>query len=156
MHLITKRCTVRNFKESDIPDFIKYRNDEKWMKFQGFKCRSEQEYKYELLKDPNLEEGCQFAVTKNNDNSLLGDVFLRKCGDSYWIGYTISPEYARQGYAYEVICSIVRYLKVIGAKKAIADVDPNNIPSVKLLEKLNFILVKQQGTEYIYSIDLED
>lgn len=35
--MLTKRCKIRRFQESDIDTFMSYQNDEQWMKYQEFK-----------------------------------------------------------------------------------------------------------------------
>ena len=37
MRIETERCLIRRFEEMDIGDFMIYRNNEKWMQYQGFK-----------------------------------------------------------------------------------------------------------------------
>ena len=38
---------------------------------------------------------------------LIGDIYLRQQCDVFWLGYTISPAYARQGYAIEAITATI-------------------------------------------------
>ena len=155
MYIITKRCIVRPFVEMDIEDFSQYRNNIEWMKFQGFKCRSFEEYKQVLLRKPNFKEGCQLAIINQSTNKLIGDLFIQQTDSKFWIGYTISPEYARKGYIFEVLSTMIRYIKIIGGETIMADVDCDNIPSKALLLKLNFELFKTSGEEEIYCLNLE-
>ncbi|WP_432666745.1 GNAT family N-acetyltransferase [Wukongibacter baidiensis] len=151
----TERCKIRNFIESDIDEFIIYRNNESWMQYQGFKGLSREEYKSALLKDSSLEVGIQLAIVSKLNDGLIGDVYLNKSDNEYWIGYTISPSYARQGYAYEVVKGVIEWLKKQGAMKVCAGVLPKNIPSIMLLEKLGFVYSEMdESGEKIYLLEL--
>ena len=63
------RFNIRTFKESDINDFMEYRNNMDWMKYQGFKGLSKEEYEDVLLKDVSLEKGMQLAIINKSDES---------------------------------------------------------------------------------------
>ncbi len=49
MDLDTVRCNIRPFLVEDIDAFMAYRNDMDWMKYQGFKGLTKQEYTKALL-----------------------------------------------------------------------------------------------------------
>lgn len=151
----TERCKIRNFVEKDIEDFILYRNNESWMQYQGFKGLSREEYEIALLKDSSLEEGIQLAIVSKLNDRLIGDFYLNKCDNEYWIGYTINPLYARQGYAYEVAKGVIEWLKKQGVMKVCAGVLPENIASIMLLEKLGFVYSETDDSgEQIYLLEL--
>lgn len=154
MQIITKRCVIRNFVEGDIKSFSKYRNDADWMQYQNFKCLSEKEYRDSLLVKCNFKNGCQLAIVDQYTNKLIGDLYIRQEGTSFWIGYTISRQFARRGYAFEALKTMIRYIKIIGGTEILADVDRGNIPSINLLEKLNFSLVEKRNGNLIYILSL--
>jgi len=55
------------------------------------------------------------------------------------IGYAISPKHQRNGFAFEAISAMVNLLqKDLLVDMVVAGVLPENIPSIKLLEKLGF------------------
>lgn len=135
----TKRCVVRQFLEKDIDAFMIYRNNETWMEHQGFKGLSKSGYKDALLdKYTSLDEGMQLAIILKVNNELIGDIYLHKCEDAFWIGYTISPTHARQGYAYEVVMGTIEWIKDQGVTTIYAGVLAENIASVQLLKKIGF------------------
>ncbi len=150
----SKRCLVRPFKESDLDDFIAYRNNADWMRYQGFKGLTKEAYVKALLVAPSLEQGAQLAIACKKTDRLLGDIFLKKQGDSYWLGYTIAPEKARQGYAYEVVSAIITRLKNSGAKQIMVATAPQNKASIALLKKLNFVFLKTDEDESIFVLPL--
>ena len=72
--------------------------------------------------------------------------------DIFWIGYTISPRYARKGYAYEVVEKMLDYIRSNGNKRVCAGVDHENLPSIALLEKLGFSYIEHDEGDDIYAI----
>ncbi|MTI69297.1 MAG: GNAT family N-acetyltransferase [Firmicutes bacterium] len=148
----SKRCYVRPFVDDDLDDFLLYRNNLEWMKFQGFKGLSREEYQEILLKEPSLENGAQFAIISKAKQHLIGDVFIKKEDDTFWIGYTVNPSFKRQGYAYEIANSMIIWIKQQGEFKIKAGVETKNVPSIRLLEKLGFIKLNEENGELIYSL----
>lgn len=134
----TERCLVRRFEEKDIDDFMAYRNDLCWMKHQGFKGLTRPEYQNELLGGFSPEKGAQLAVVRKSDGRLIGDLYAKREAGLFWIGYTIGPSNARQGYASEAVGGLIRWIRAQGPFEIRASVEPQNLPSVCLLEKLGF------------------
>lgn len=137
-NLKTSRCTLRPFAAADIDAFMLYRNDEHWMRYQGFKGKTKEEYAQVLLGEVLLVAGAQFAIVENATNRLIGDVYLQQDSDTFWVGYTIAPAFARQGYAFEVVGAVVQLLKDLGKYHIKAGVETENIASIALLQKLGF------------------
>jgi RimJ/RimL family protein N-acetyltransferase len=52
------------------------------------------------------------------------------------IGYAFLPRYWSRGYAFEAAIAMKQYAQEIGLKRLVAVVDPENQPSIHLLEKL--------------------
>ena len=139
MKFETTRCLIRKFEENDIDDFMIYRNDSSWMKYQDFKGRSKQEYSKSLLGSSTLETGVQLAIICKANGRLIGDLYIKKEDDAFWIGYTITPSSARRGYAYETVSGLIAWITEQGSDRILASAEPENIPSINLLKKLNFI-----------------
>lgn len=148
----SERCYVRPFVEEDLDDFMVYRNNPEWMRFQGFKGLSREEYEDILLKEPLVENGAQFAIIRKSDRQLIGDVFMRREDDTYWFGYTVSPSVKRQGYAYEVAHSMIEWLQQQEGGKIKAGVAPENLASIRLIEKLGFVQIYEEDDALIFSL----
>lgn len=146
----SERCYTRRFAESDLDAFVEYRNNLEWMKYQYFKGLSRKEYEAILLKEPSVESGAQFAIVRKADQSLIGDVFIKKEDDTFWIGYTVSPPFKRQGYAYEIIQAMIQWIQQQGEFKIMAGAAPENIASIQLLEKIGFSQVDEENGESIF------
>ena len=151
----SERCYIRRFTDNDIDDFILYRNNPEWMRFQGFQGLSKREYEEILLEEPVIENGAQFAIISKSNHDLIGDVFIKKEEDTFWIGYTVSPSVKRQGYAYEVVTSMILWIKQQGEFTIKAGTVPENISSVRLLEKAGFLKSDEDNGELIYSLQQE-
>jgi [ribosomal protein S5]-alanine N-acetyltransferase len=153
--LETPRCYLRTFTESDLDDFIIYRNNSSWMKYQSFKNLSKEAYRLRLLQPLDIDNGIQLAIADKTTNTLIGDIYIGKKTNTISIGYTINPQFARQGYTTEIL---KHYLPVVREEyplcEIIAMTDKDNIPSKNLLLKLGFVydgyLEKLDSEVYLY------
>lgn len=150
----TERCRIRPFEESDIEAFMAYRNNLDWMQFQGFKGKKYLEYKAALLIQPDFFSGVQLAIVSRQTGELLGDLYLRLEKNTCWIGYTIAPQFARQGFAFEVVMQLLLQLKQAGLTLVKAGVEEQNIASIALLKKLGFEPIGVDGGELIFQREL--
>ncbi|HEI8940838.1 GNAT family N-acetyltransferase [Citrobacter freundii] len=131
-----------------------YRNDAEWMKYQGFKGLTKEDYEAELLGVLTLTRGIQLAIVNKLTQVLIGDIYLRQQCDVFWLGYTISPSYARQGYATEAITATIDWIKENGFSLIKAGVNPENTLSIKLLIRIGFNFSGIEEGEHIYVLDL--
>lgn len=154
MEIQTKRLNIRKFVSGDINGFMDYRNNIDWMRYQGFKGKSKAFYEAELLHDVSLEKGLQLAIIHTDTKQLVGDIYLRKENDTYWIGYTIHPQYARNSYASEAVTGTINWVIDQGGKVIKAGVLPENDASIRLLEKLDFTYETKIEDELIYTYNL--
>ena len=150
----TERCRIRPFEESDLEAFMSYRNNLDWMQFQGFKGKKYLEYKAALLMQPIFSNGVQLAVVLRQTGELLGDLYLKLEKNTAWIGYTIAPQFARQGFAFEVVTQLLLELKQAGLTLVKAEVEEQNLASIALLKKLEFTQFGTVGSELIFQREL--
>jgi RimJ/RimL family protein N-acetyltransferase len=143
----SNRLYVRYFKESDLKTIYKYRNDIRCSKYQTWTDTSLDELKafiYELRNKKIGKDWIQLAIIRSEDDLRLGDIYLNFDESSISIGYTIDADYHRQGYGYEILVQLLKYLKANFKQKSIlAKVFIPNIASINLLHKLKF---KRVGT----------
>lgn len=154
MQIISSRCIIRPFQPHEIDSFMVYHNDAEWMKYQGFKGLTKEDYESALLGVLTLTQGIQLAIVNKRTQVLMGDIYLRQQCDVFWLGYTISPSYARQGYAFEAITATIGWIKENGFSLIKAGVDPENTPSIKLLIRAGFHFSGIEEGEHIYALDL--
>lgn len=151
MRFDTARCSIRPFLEDDIDHFVAYRNDMDWMKHQGFKGLSKQAYREALLCPGDIRKGVQLAVTDKQAKTLIGDLYLKQDNNVCWIGYTITPGKARQGYMYEVVSALISHMGSQGIDEIKAGVASENIASISLLKKLGFTFTGIESGEMIFN-----
>jgi RimJ/RimL family protein N-acetyltransferase len=141
------RLYVRYFKVSDLETIYKYRNDIRCSKYQTWADTSLDELKafiYELRNKKIGKDWIQLAIIRSEDDLHLGDIYLNFDESSISIGYTIDADFHRQGYGYEILVELLKYLKDNFKQKSIlAKVFIPNIASINLLHKLKF---KRVGT----------
>ena len=143
----SNRLYVRYFKVSDLETIYKYRNDIRCSKYQTWSDTSLDELKafiYELRNKKIGKDWIQLAIIRSEDDLHLGDIYLNFDESSISIGYTIDADFHRQGYGYEILVELLKYLKANFKQKSIlAKVFIPNIASINLLHKLKF---KRVGT----------
>jgi len=150
----TERCRIRPFEENDIEAFMSYRNNLDWMQFQGFKGKKYLEYKAALLMQPKFADGVQLAVVGKQTGELIGDLYLKLEKNTGWIGYTIAPQFARQGFAFEVVTQLLLELRQAGLTQVKAGVEEQNLASIQLLKKLGFDQIGIDDSELIFQREL--
>lgn len=135
----TARCKLRSFEEKDLDLFMDYRNNEEWMKYQSFKNLTKDEYMRVLLVPLDIGNGVQLAIANKDTDKLLGDIYLERKENTISIGYTIHPNYSKNGYITEVLKALLpRLQKEYSDCKILATTEKENIPSKNLLIKLGF------------------
>ncbi|EEX2531117.1 N-acetyltransferase [Escherichia coli] len=85
-----------------------------------------------------LARDIQLAIVNKMTQVLIGDIYLRQQYDVFWLGYTISPAYTRQGYTIEAITATIDWIKENGFSLIKAGVNPENTLSKKLLIRIGF------------------
>lgn len=145
--LETERFILRNVEEKDVDTMFDYRNNEKCSKYQRNQTRD----KGEIIKmvedrknlDLSLKENIILAVSSKENDEILGEIVVMKKENTISFGYTISYKYQRKGIAYESLSHLMEYIhKKFPQCEFICLVDPENISSIKLLEKLGFKFIE--------------
>ncbi len=113
-----------------------------------------------VIRDIKTNDAVPFAImtadgTLNDGAEVVGSV-----GCSYYedlretrITYFVGAQYRNNGYAVEVVKAYTEYfLKCYNAKRIIATVRNENVPSWKVIEKAGYILLEiiQSQSEFIY------
>jgi RimJ/RimL family protein N-acetyltransferase len=83
----------------------------------------------------------QVVVLEKEGNQIIGDIGLHFLADEniMEIGYTLGKNHRGRGYASEAVKRVVQFaFETLNKKEIIASVDPNNTPSIKLLERIGF------------------
>lgn len=143
--LETPRLVLRRFRDDDLTPFVAYRNDPRVAEYQDWKSYDEVQGK-DLIegvknKTPGEEGYFQFALAYKTTGELIGDLMLKTQEDKRLadIGYTLSYAFQGQGLATEAVTATIEYaFNVLKMHRLSASVDPRNVASLKLLERLGF------------------
>lgn len=155
----TERLLLRRLGKADAEDFYAYRSQKDVQKFQSFAPKSWEEI--EAFLDKTTESvnvantWFQVAVCLKEDNKLIGDIGIHFTEDELQteIGYTFSPQHHNKGYAIEAVRAVLGYLfENLKKHRVYASVDPLNLRSIHLLEKL----AMRKEAHFVKSYRLED
>lgn len=157
MKLETNRLQLREFNIQDVNRFSQYRNKPEVAKYQTWstysKFKALRRIRY-CLKHPfsGLPGNYQIAVCLKENNYLIGDIFLAvDSPHSILLGYTFDSDYWHRGYAYEALKSLLEYLKELKFIIVYCEVCPENLPSIRLLEKLGLEARESSRKERLYT-----
>ena len=145
MNLITTdRLLINRITIDDAGFILELMNDKDWIKNIGDKgvrtIEDAQAYIQNRFLKTYIESNYGFyTMNLKNTLQIIGIVGLvdRKGIDNIDIGYGILPEFRGKGYAFEAAKAIYDYgYQELNLEKIVAIVNPDNLPSIKLLSKL--------------------
>lgn len=171
MLLETSRLILRRFKPDDRAAFLAYRNDPEVARYQSWESCSVVEATQFIASQQSLQPGVpgqwfQFAIELKESAALIGDcAFKLKEDDARQaeIGFTLSREYQKRGYAAEAVARVLDYaFAELRLHRVIAVTDAENRASVALMERLglrreahyveNIWFKGKWGDEFLYAI----
>jgi RimJ/RimL family protein N-acetyltransferase len=148
--LETNRLLIRLFHDSDLESFVAYRNDPEVAKYQGWNTPYTLDQGREFIEKMKIAvpgtvgEWFQAAVELKNSGEMIGDVafFLMKNDpQQVYLGYSFARPHWSHGYASEAVRRLLEYLFVdLSLHRVVAETDVENIPSIRLLERIGFRL----------------
>ena len=142
MILETKRLIIEHFTCADIHMWASIEADPLVRKFVDGKCLSREEagHYVKMNMDSYAENGFgRFAVRSKTSKRLIGMCGFLQQDEEIDFGYRYSAETWGKGIGYEAANKVLNYgLEHLKLKKSCAGVAIENIPSIKILEKLSF------------------
>ncbi|TFB14251.1 N-acetyltransferase [Filobacillus milosensis] len=153
----TDRLLLRKLSPSDAEDYFQYRSQPEIYQFQSFHPTSINDVRKFILSNcvefNRTNTWYQVAVCLKDSGILIGDIGIHFVDDDQIeIGYTIAPTEQQKGYATESLRAMISYLfKNLKKHRITASVDPNNINSIKLLNKLGM----RKEAHFVQSINLK-
>ncbi len=140
----TDRLLIRTIELTDKEDFFHYRSMPQVYKYQSWKPKQIGEVEEFIRRNagvaPNtVNAWLQLAICLK-EGRMIGDIGIHFIDDhQIEIGYTLSPDHQGKGYAIEAVKAVINSIFLEWNKHRItASVDPENTPSIILLEKLGF------------------
>ena len=171
--LESPRLVLRRFVPEDVPSLAAYRNEPEVSRFQSWESFGiEAAAAFVRSTNQPLTPGTwfQFAFVLRESGALVGDCGL-KVHESEprhaTIGITLSPEYQHRGLAAEGLSCLFDHLFTkTEVRRVVADTDPDNVPSWRLLERLgmrreghlreNLWFKGRWADSYVYAIRREE
>ena len=156
--LETTRCRIRETVPEDVEAFYRIYSDPSITEYmEGLypDVEEEKEYIREYIKKIYTFYGFGvWTVIERESGAIIGraGISYREGYEDPELGFIIGVPWQRKGYAYEVCNAILAYgWVVLEFEQMQALVEPENIPSLKLCEKLGFCqegIERLQGKEY--------
>ncbi|MXP26794.1 GNAT family N-acetyltransferase [Altererythrobacter indicus] len=139
----TSRYTLRKLVREDAAALFPSFSDDDMMKW--WSCGpfiSVQALADWLVPESGWDKGRSWAITDHDSDLAIGRLAAIDMGDDVTeLGYLISKERQGEGIATEALSSLVAHLFHDEKQRRVyADVDPDNVASNKILEKLGFTL----------------
>lgn len=139
----TERLKIRKFNLNDHTDYYEIFGNPVIAKFDDFEPITKEQAIVDVkclienYNNSNPEE-LEFAVELLVEKKVIGVMTIKFKEDGIYIGYHFNEKYHDKGFALEATQSFIPWLKKEYNKKIRAVTDPENVPSIKLLNKLGF------------------
>ncbi len=145
--LSTPRLTLRFLNEADITAAYEIFSHPEVMRYWSYPAWTERSQAQEWL--INVQEGyrtgnaLQLGVERNADHILIGTCTLYQfhvASRRAEIGYALGRPYWGSGYMHEALQMLLRYaFETLNLNRLEADIDPRNLASASVLERLGFV-----------------
>ena len=147
MRFDTERLIIRPIQQKDKYKIFEYRSDSETNKYQGWIPKTIEDVEKFIDNVSTLfdkpKTWFQFVIIEKEYNEIIGDLgihFVDTENKQVEIGCTLNKLFHNKGYAFEALKKIIDYLFLELKKHRITvSIDPNNINSIRLVEKLGFI-----------------
>jgi RimJ/RimL family protein N-acetyltransferase len=138
------RLIMRRFSISDADFIVELLNTEGWIKYIGDRNVKTTKQAQEYLENGPIKSYLTngyglYIVELKSDGKPIGmcGLIKRNYLEYLDIGFAFLPDYNGKGYAYEIAEKTLQYaFGVLKQEKILAITLPENIPSIRLLEKL--------------------
>lgn len=142
----TQKLVLRAFRETDLDEFLAYRNDPDVARFQDWEGISHEAAVALLRRNAQpsvgrLGQWQQIAIALDPGDRLIGDIglFRRDDGWSAELGFTLATRHQGQGLAREAMVGLIDALfDRSGLERIEAVTDTRNASSMALLARLGF------------------
>ncbi len=146
MKIDSERLLIRPILTEDSRAIFSYRSDKETNKYQGWIPATLAEVEHFIAKNPTSfdlpESWFQLVMIDRTSNSIIGDIGVHFFGNENLqveLGCTIKKEFQQQGYAKEVLKTVMQALfSQYNKHRIIASVAPENKASIQLLISLGF------------------
>jgi RimJ/RimL family protein N-acetyltransferase/GNAT superfamily N-acetyltransferase len=142
----TERLVIRPLEGRDLARLVEYRNDPEVARYQDWELPYTDAHAQRLLDevasicDPVAGQWINIAVS-DESSILRGDIAVWLDPNSLlaMVGYTLARDSQRLGFATEAVGAVVdRLFDLVGVHRVSATLDPANVASAAVLERLGF------------------
>lgn len=142
--LETERLVLRRLTLNDAPFIVELLNEPSFLRFIGDRAvKTEQDARQYLLKGPiasyeRFGFGLYLVFLKDTGDPIgICGLLRRDTLPDVDVGFAFLPAYWRQGYASESAAAVLTHgRETIGLKRIVAITSPDNLGSIKVLEKI--------------------
>ncbi len=136
-----EKINIRPIEPEDLELLKCWNNDPEFKgSFEPIECNSLEELKTWYHSD----QDSRWYLVEKKDGEPVGQIMNKIKAGYYTVGYIIHPEHREKGYGTEAVKLIVDFLFLSTPTKRVeAQASPDNIASVRVLEKAGF---KHEGT----------
>jgi RimJ/RimL family protein N-acetyltransferase len=134
----TMRLVIRRFHLEDWRDVYEYLSQPETVYYEPYEPFSPDQAKQEALRRSTGESF--YAVCLKKSGKVIGNIYLaKKEFDAWEIGFVFNGKFRGKGYAAEAVAALLDKLcSRLGAHRVLAECNPENERSWKLLERLRF------------------
>lgn len=148
MEFSTERLFIRPVQLTDAEALFGFRSDPECAEFMSSIPLNVAEMRERIQKTASEinQSGTwfQFVIFAKDERSVVGDIGLHFLASDTQnkqveLGYILHKKYWGKGYATEALMPIIDYLVyTLDKHRLVANIDPSNYPSIRLVEKLGF------------------
>ena len=140
----SERLTLRELRETDAPFILELLNDPAWLLYIGDKgVHTLDDARTYIANGPVASHarhgfGLDLVELSTNGTPIgLCGLIKRDTLPDVDIGYAFLPQFRGAGYAAEAVAAVIKYAKdVLALPRLAAIVSPDNLASIRVLEKL--------------------
>jgi ribosomal-protein-alanine N-acetyltransferase len=160
MIIENRKLLIRELIPNDVKVIFELYSDKEAMKFRGSKPFENIDEAEKMLKKvaENINNGIEYryGIIEKETNNLIGTYLITPITNiECMVGCSIGKKYWRLGYGIEVMMLMSEYLRNLKFEKIVGLIKKENIPSIKLVEKMNFVLIEQTEKPEFYKYEKE-
>jgi len=140
----TERTHLRPIAPEDNEALFAYRSDAETNQYQGWVPKTLEEVNQFIQKNPaefnQPDTWFQLVIIEKASDQLIGDIGVHFIDEhQVELGCTLSKAMHGKGFAVESMSGVITYLfNHLNKHRITTSIDPLNISSIKLVERLNF------------------
>ncbi|GGA60072.1 GNAT family N-acetyltransferase [Ornithinibacillus halotolerans] len=144
--LETNRLILRKIEQDDAHDIFEYLSDKEVMKHYGTEPFQTVDEAYKTISKYEAvfaeKRGIRWGITLKEEDKVIGSCFFYDMNWDHYrtdLGYILNKDYWKRGIAQEAVKAIIQYgIENLNINRFQSVIDPPNVPSQKVVERLGF------------------